>query len=85
MLQENPLQQGGIRGRTEATGRGVYFGIREAVNVKADMDALGLSLGVDGKTFCVQGLGNVGYHASKYLTEAGAITYWRCRIRGSNL
>ena len=67
-----PIQQGGIRGRTEATGRGVYFGIREAVHVKADMDKIGLSTGIEGKTFCVQGLGNVGYHASKYLTEAGA-------------
>jgi len=67
-----PLQQGGIRGRTEATGRGVYFGIRQALSVKKDMDALGLNVGVEGKTFCVQGLGNVGYHASKYLTEAGA-------------
>lgn len=67
-----PIQMGGIRGRTEATGRGVYFGIREACNVKADMDRLGLSVGVDGKTFVVQGLGNVGYHASLYMTEAGA-------------
>lgn len=67
-----PIQMGGIRGRTEATGRGVYFGIREACNVKADMDRLGLSTGVDGKTFVVQGLGNVGYHASLYMTQAGA-------------
>lgn len=67
-----PIQMGGIRGRTEATGRGVYFGIREACNVKADMERLGLSVGVDGKTFVVQGLGNVGYHASLYMTQAGA-------------
>lgn len=67
-----PIQQGGIRGRTEATGRGVFFGIREACKVKKDMDKLGLSVGVDGKTFVVQGLGNVGYHASLYMTEAGA-------------
>ncbi|MBO6523108.1 MAG: Glu/Leu/Phe/Val dehydrogenase [Balneolaceae bacterium] len=67
-----PIQMGGIRGRTEATGRGVYFGIREACNVKSDMDALGLDTGVEGKTFVVQGLGNVGYHASLYMTEAGA-------------
>ncbi len=67
-----PIQQGGIRGRTEATGRGVYFGIREACSVKADMDKLGLETGVEGKTFVVQGLGNVGYHASLYMTGAGA-------------
>ncbi len=67
-----PIQQGGIRGRTEATGRGVYFGIREACSVKEDMDKLGLETGVEGKTFVVQGLGNVGYHASLYMTGAGA-------------
>ncbi|MFA5669783.1 MAG: Glu/Leu/Phe/Val dehydrogenase [Balneolaceae bacterium] len=67
-----PIQQGGIRGRTEATGRGVYFGIREACNVKEDMDRLGLETGVEGKTFVVQGLGNVGYHAALFMTEAGA-------------
>lgn len=67
-----PIQQGGIRGRTEATGRGVFFGIREACSVKEDMDKLGLDVGIEGKTFIVQGLGNVGHHAAKYLTEAGA-------------
>ena len=67
-----PIQQGGIRGRTEATGRGVYFGIREACNNVSDMKKLGLSTGVEGKTFVVQGLGNVGYHSSLYMTQAGA-------------
>jgi len=67
-----PIQQGGIRGRTEATGRGVYFGIREACNNASDMKKLGISTGVEGKTFVVQGLGNVGYHSSLYMTQAGA-------------
>jgi glutamate dehydrogenase (NAD(P)+) len=67
-----PIQQGGVRGRTEATGMGVFFGIREACSKADDMKALGLETGVEGKTFIVQGLGNVGYHASKYMTEAGA-------------
>ncbi|MCG8373296.1 MAG: Glu/Leu/Phe/Val dehydrogenase [Balneolales bacterium] len=78
-----PLAQGGIRGRTEATGRGVYFGIREAVNHKADMDALGLPIGIEGKTFCVQGLGNVGYHASKNLTGDGAILVGVSELEGA--
>ncbi|MBO6794073.1 MAG: Glu/Leu/Phe/Val dehydrogenase [Balneolaceae bacterium] len=78
-----PISQGGIRGRTEATGRGVYFGIREALNVKKDMDALGLEVGVEDKTFCVQGLGNVGYHASKYMTEAGAKLIGVAEIEGA--
>jgi glutamate dehydrogenase (NAD(P)+) len=67
-----PLPQGGIRGRTEATGRGVYFGVREACNNKEDMKELGLDVGLTGKTFVIQGLGNVGYHAAKYLIEGGA-------------
>ncbi len=67
-----PLPQGGIRGRTEATGRGVYFGVREACNNKEDMKELGLEHGLEGKTFVIQGLGNVGYHAAKYLIEGGA-------------
>jgi glutamate dehydrogenase (NAD(P)+) len=68
-----PVAQGGIRGRTEATGRGVFFGVAEALTFKKDMDKIGLSIGVEGKRFVVQGLGNVGYHAAKYLEEAGAV------------
>ncbi|MFD2202868.1 Glu/Leu/Phe/Val family dehydrogenase [Shivajiella indica] len=67
-----PLSQHGIDGRTEATGQGVFFGIREAVGVEEDMDALGLKPGLKGKTVIVQGLGNVGYYSAKYISEAGA-------------
>jgi len=66
-----PVGQGGIRGRVEATGRGVYFGLREACSVADDMRALGLSPGLEGKKVVVQGLGNVGYHAAKFLSEDG--------------
>jgi glutamate dehydrogenase (NAD(P)+) len=68
-----PVTQGGIRGRVEATGRGVYFGLREACNVKEDMKALGISPGLEGKTVVVQGLGNVGYHSAKFCQEAGCL------------
>ena len=64
--------QGGIRGRTEATGLGVYYGTREACDNEEDMQALGLGKGLAGKTFVVQGLGNVGYHTAKFFTEGGA-------------
>ncbi len=67
-----PVTQGGIRGRTEATGRGVFFGIREACSITEDMQKLGLPTGLEGKTVVVQGLGNVGYHAAKFLQEGGA-------------
>ena len=68
-----PVSQGGVRGRAEATGRGVYFGIREACSRSDDMKRLGLSSGLDGKRVVVQGLGNVGYHAAKFLQLGGAV------------
>ncbi len=67
-----PVSQGGVRGRTEATGRGVFFGIREVCANEADMKSLGLQTGLGGKTAVVQGLGNVGFYAAKFLIEAGA-------------
>ncbi|MBX3289073.1 MAG: Glu/Leu/Phe/Val dehydrogenase [Acidobacteria bacterium] len=65
--------QGGIRGRKEATGLGVFYGTREICNDPDDMKKLGLPLGLEGKKFVVQGLGNVGYHAAKFFIEDGAI------------
>jgi glutamate dehydrogenase (NAD(P)+) len=66
-----PVGQGGVRGRTEATGRGVFYGIREACRFEDDMAALGLAPGLEGKDVVVQGLGNVGYYAAKFLEEEG--------------
>jgi glutamate dehydrogenase (NAD(P)+) len=68
-----PITQGGVRGRVEATGRGVYFGLREVCATPEDMKALGISPGLEGKTVVVQGLGNVGYHSAKFCQEAGCI------------
>ena len=68
-----PVGQGGIRGRTEATGLGVYYGTREAMSNAEDMKALGLTPGIEGKRVVVQGLGNVGYWAAKFFEQAGAI------------
>lgn len=67
-----PITQGGVRGRKEATGLGVFYGIREVCNMPDVMQRLGLDLGIEGKTVVVQGLGNVGYHASKFFREGGA-------------
>ena len=78
-----PITMGGIRGRTEATGRGVFFGIREACEVEEDMKSLGLDTGVEGKTFIIQGLGNVGYHATKYMIEGGAKLVGVAEMEGS--
>jgi len=67
-----PVAQGGIRGRTVATGLGVYIGIREACEMAEDMAALGLKAGLGDKRVVVQGLGNVGSHAAEFLQDGGA-------------
>jgi glutamate dehydrogenase (NAD(P)+) len=67
------ISQGGISGRTEATGLGVFYGLREACDHADDMKALGLERGIEGKRVVVQGLGNVGYHAAKFCVGGGAI------------
>ncbi len=68
-----PVPQGGVSGRREATGRGLFFALREACAQPDEMKKIGLSTGIDGKRIVVQGLGNVGYHASKFCREGGAI------------
>src|SRR5688572_24746989 len=68
-----PVSQGGVRGRVEATGRGVYYGLREACDDVEDMKAVGLPRGLEGKRVVVQGLGNVGYHTAKFCQQHGAV------------
>jgi len=68
-----PVTQGGVRGRKEATGLGVFYGIREVCNMPDVMKKLGLEVGIVGKKVIVQGLGNVGYHSAKFFREAGAV------------
>jgi glutamate dehydrogenase (NAD(P)+) len=64
-----PPHAGGIQGRVEATGRGVQFALREFFRHPEDVGKAGLSGGMEGKRVIVQGLGNVGYHAAKFLSE----------------
>ena len=78
-----PIAQGGIRGRKEATGRGVAIATREACSVEEDMKLLGLAPGLSGKRVVIQGLGNVGYHAAKFLQEAGAILVGLIEFEGA--
>ena len=68
-----PISQGGVHGRTEATGRGVFYGLRQACSHAEDMKKLGLTVGIEGKKVIVQGFGNVGYYTSKVMQENGAI------------
>ena len=67
-----PVTAGGIRGRTEATGRGLVYALSEACADAADMRARGLSTGLDGKRLIVQGIGNVGFYTAKFCRESGA-------------
>jgi glutamate dehydrogenase (NAD(P)+) len=64
-----PLNAGGIQGRVEATGRGVQYALREFFRHPEDIKAARLAGTLDGKRIIVQGLGNVGFHAAKFLSE----------------
>ncbi|GBG24847.1 Glutamate dehydrogenase, mitochondrial [Hondaea fermentalgiana] len=66
-----PASFGGIAGRLEATGLGVYFGVREFLSQRLLMKRAGLTPGVAGKTFIIQGFGNVGFFAAKNIYENG--------------
>ncbi|MEM7214239.1 MAG: Glu/Leu/Phe/Val dehydrogenase [Pseudomonadota bacterium] len=72
-----PLNAGGIRGRVEATGRGVQYAIQDFFRYPEDLKMAGLSEGLAGKRVVIQGLGNVGYHAGKFLQEEDD-----CKITG---
>ena len=67
-----PISLGGVRGRKEATGLGVFFGVREVCLMENQMKKLGLTVGIEDKKVVVQGLGNVGYYSAKFFREHGA-------------
>ncbi|MCI4664072.1 MAG: Glu/Leu/Phe/Val dehydrogenase [Neomegalonema sp.] len=72
-----PRSRGGISGRVEATGRGVQYSTQCFFREARDVEEAGLSQGLGGKRVVIQGLGNVGYHAAKFLSEEDG-----CRIVG---
>ena len=68
-----PVMQNGINGRTEATGRGVFYGLREMLSHKDDAKMLGIEPGIEGKTMVIQGLGNVGKYTGMISIEEGDV------------
>jgi glutamate dehydrogenase (NAD(P)+) len=70
-----PTEKGGLVGRAEATGRGVQYIIREFFRHDDDYLKAGFGDGLKDKKVSIQGLGNVGYHAAKFLQQED-----ECRI-----
>lgn len=68
-----PIHHGGIKGRVEATGRGVQYATQEFFRHPEDVKKANMSGSLDGKTCVIQGLGNVGYHAAKFLSEEDGV------------
>jgi glutamate dehydrogenase (NAD(P)+) len=69
-----PTNRGGIAGRTEATGKGIQYALREFFRHTDAVEAAGLVGGLGGQRVVFQGLGNVGYHAAKFLSEQDGVT-----------
>ena len=78
-----PLSLGGVRGRKEATGLGVFYGVREVCLMEDVMKKQGLSVGIENKKLIVQGLGNVGYYSAKFFREHGAIVVAIAEFEGA--
>ncbi len=83
-----PVELSGIRGRTEATGMGVAFALKEVTSYRKDMQELGLEPGLAGKRVIIQGFGNVGYHAALFLEQEGAkivgVVEWDAAVYNEN-
>ena len=78
-----PISLGGVRGRKEATGLGVFFVVREVCLMPEVMKKQGLTVGIENKKVVVQGLGNVGYHSAKFFRENGAIVVSIAEFEGA--
>lgn len=72
LVTGKPLTLGGIDGRTEATGLGVFYGTRVLLENDSFCKKYNFTKGIKNKTMIIQGLGNVGYWAAKFFFDAEA-------------
>ena len=78
-----PVGQGGVRGRAEATGRGLFYVLREACDQVDDMKRLGLTRGLDVEAVHQhrRGTGSIlGYPGSTALASPGAALELDCDV-----
>ena len=69
------IMGGGINGRPESTGLGVFYCIHNVLQEDNYQDLrkkFNIEKGIENKTVIVQGFGAVGYNVSRYLVESGA-------------
>ena len=66
------VDHGGIKGRQEATGRGVCEALKEFFRHPEEVRKANLKLGLENQTIIIQGFGNVGLNSAKALYANGA-------------
>ena len=67
-----PVEEGGIRGRVQATGMGVFFCLETFMGSEDVVSKAGLTLGMAGKSVTIQGFGNVGKYSALFMHQTGA-------------
>ena len=63
--------EGGVDGRTEATGRGIFFALRAFFN-SADVKKTKIKGPLKSQKIIIEGLGKVGFFAARALSEHGS-------------
>ena len=66
-----PENMGGVDGRTEATGRGIFFALRAFFN-SGDVKKTKIKGSLKSQKIIIEGLGKVGFFAARALTEHGS-------------
>jgi glutamate dehydrogenase (NAD(P)+) len=66
-----PENMGGVDGRTEATGRGIFFALRAFFN-SGDVKKTKIKGSLKSQKIIIEGLGKVGFFAARALSEHGS-------------